>query len=148
MTQAGATNGPLTPTIFAVVELLRDQPARMNLKIHHVDGAYTLRIARLEGAFPWHDHADAEEAWIVLRGRVRFRSAGGDAEAGQGDIAVIPAQLRHSPLALEDDTIVVVVNRRDFPLNYTDSEMSSEHANYVERELAEHAAAVSPDPRS
>ena len=60
--------------------LLEPHPPRTNFNLFWIDGAYTMRVAMVEDAFPWHYHPESDEAWLVLRGHVRIRTEVGDIE--------------------------------------------------------------------
>ena len=59
-----------------------------------------VKLAKLEGAFVWHDHADEDELFWVVSGRLRieFRDAP-DAVLGPGEILVVPRGVEHRPVA-------------------------------------------------
>jgi mannose-6-phosphate isomerase-like protein (cupin superfamily) len=99
---------------FAIEELLAPHPPRTNLNVALVDGRYAMRIARLDGTFPRHHHPNGDEGWFVYRGRMRIDSELGSVELGPGEGALIPRGVRHSPTALTENTLVLVVNVRDF----------------------------------
>lgn len=63
-----------------------------------------VKLAKLEGAFTWHDHAGEDELFLVLTGRLVMQMRSGDAgvierEVLPGEIIVIPAGLEHNPVA-------------------------------------------------
>lgn len=121
--------------LFDIDELLDGIPARSNINVFHVDEKYALRIARVEGRFPEHRHPNGDEGWLVFRGRLRIDSELGSVELGAGQGALVPRGILHSPLCLEDDTIVVVINVRGLEVEPVDSEALA-GAGYVERDLA------------
>ena len=58
-----------------------------------------VRLARLEGEFVWHRHADEDELFLVLEGRLRILLRDGEIELGPGQLAVVPRGVEHKPVA-------------------------------------------------
>ena len=63
-----------------------------------------VKLAKLEGEFVWHAHADEDELFLVIEGQLelRFRS-GEDApehsvQLGPGQMIVVPRGVEHLPL--------------------------------------------------
>lgn len=66
-----------------------------------------IKLARIEGAFDWHAHADEDEAFLVVAGRMRLEFDDGARELGEGDLCVVPRGVRHRPVADEECHIVL-----------------------------------------
>jgi mannose-6-phosphate isomerase-like protein (cupin superfamily) len=60
---------------------------------------HDVMVVKARGAFEWHSHAEADDFFLVLRGRLRIESDAGSVELGPGQLAVIPRGMRHRPVA-------------------------------------------------
>ena len=58
--------------------------------------------------------------WLIWKGRLRIESKDRSVELGPGDFTVIPRGTVHSPLALEDDTVVIIFNRTQLGMDLVD----------------------------
>ena len=68
-----------------------------------------VKVARLEGRFVWHAHADEDEAFLVLRGSLRIEYEDReDAVLGPGDLHVVSAGVRHCPVAEEGCLVALI----------------------------------------
>ncbi len=88
------------------------QPVDLRQALSRLDAPWTpkivaelngqeVRLARLEGAFEWHRHSDADELFLVLSGRLRMELRDGDVELSEGQLFVVPRGVEHRPVALE-----------------------------------------------
>ncbi|MGE0193171.1 MAG: cupin domain-containing protein [Planctomycetota bacterium] len=57
------------------------------------------KIARLEGEFTWHSHAEEDELFLVLEGSLRLRLRDRDVVLGPGQLHVVPRGVEHLPIA-------------------------------------------------
>ena len=67
-----------------------------------------VKLARVEGAFDWHHHDDADELFFVHEGELtlRFRDRD-DVHLSPGQFHVVPAGVEHRPVADEECRIVL-----------------------------------------
>jgi mannose-6-phosphate isomerase-like protein (cupin superfamily) len=72
---------------------------------------YQFKIARLEGDFVWHDHADTDEAFIVLGGHLRIDFRDGAVDLKPGEMFVVPRGIEHKPFAAVETTLLLVEPR-------------------------------------
>jgi len=57
-----------------------------------------IKLAKLEGEFVWHDHANEDELFVVLKGTlVMDYRDGSREEVGPGEILVVPKGVEHLP---------------------------------------------------
>ncbi len=67
-----------------------------------------VKLAKLEGPFVWHDHAEEDELFLVVRGRLRIELRDRPAvELGPGEMVVVPRGVEHRPVALPTADVVL-----------------------------------------
>ncbi len=71
-------------------------------------GDQFVKVAKLQGEFVWHAHEAEDELFLVLKGRLRIRLEDGEVDLGPGDLYVIPAGVRHQPVATEECWITLI----------------------------------------
>jgi mannose-6-phosphate isomerase-like protein (cupin superfamily) len=67
-----------------------------------------VKLAKLKGEFIWHQHANQDELFIVVRGRLRIELREGALDLEEGELAVIPAGVEHRPVAAEEAWVVLI----------------------------------------
>ncbi|CAA9559013.1 MAG: hypothetical protein AVDCRST_MAG49-2384 [uncultured Thermomicrobiales bacterium] len=67
-----------------------------------------IKVAKLRGEFVWHAHADEDELFHVVRGRLVIRFEDGEVTLNPGDVCVVPKGKRHLPVADEECWVVLV----------------------------------------
>jgi mannose-6-phosphate isomerase-like protein (cupin superfamily) len=67
-----------------------------------------VKIAKLQGEFVWHAHADEDELFLVMRGRLVIQLEDGEVTLGPGQCVVVPRGVRHNPMAAEECWVVLV----------------------------------------
>ncbi|EIU5457182.1 TPA: cupin domain-containing protein [Pseudomonas aeruginosa] len=60
---------------------------------------YQFKLVKIEGDFVWHSHADTDETFIVLAGRLRIDFRDGAVDLGPGEMYVVPRGVEHKPFA-------------------------------------------------
>lgn len=72
---------------------------------------YQFKVARLEGEFVWHRHADTDETFIVLEGELRVDFRDGAMTLRAGEIGVVPKGVEHKPFAASEVKIMLIEPR-------------------------------------
>jgi quercetin dioxygenase-like cupin family protein len=67
-----------------------------------------LKVARVQGQLTWHAHEGQDELFLVLNGRLRIQLENDEIVLGEGDVWVVPAGVRHNPVADEECWIALV----------------------------------------
>ncbi|HCF6140622.1 cupin domain-containing protein [Pseudomonas aeruginosa] len=60
---------------------------------------YQFKLVKIEGDFVWHSHADTDETFIVLAGRLRIDFRDGAVHLSPGEMYVVPRGVEHKPFA-------------------------------------------------
>ena len=66
-----------------------------------------VKIAKVKGVFPWHSHADAEEMFLVWRGRFRVEFRDRMVELEPGQFVVVPRGVEHRTAADEEAEVIL-----------------------------------------
>jgi len=81
-----------------------------------------VRLVKVQGVFPWHNHADADEMFLVWKGefRVEFRDRVETLRPGQ--FIVVPRGVEHRTAADDEAEVLIfepseVVNTGDAPVS-------------------------------
>lgn len=66
-----------------------------------------LKLAKLQGTFPWHQHADADEMFLVFRGAMTVEFRDGAVALRAGELCVVPRGVEHRTLAEEEAEVLI-----------------------------------------
>lgn len=69
---------------------------------------HDVMVVKVEGEFVWHHHADTDDFFLVLAGRIVIRMHDGDVELGPGELFVVPVGVEHKPVALEPSELLLI----------------------------------------
>jgi mannose-6-phosphate isomerase-like protein (cupin superfamily) len=67
-----------------------------------------VKLAKVQGEFVWHHHADEDELFIVLQGRLTIELRDGQVTLGPGELVVIPKGVEHRPVAAEEVHLMLI----------------------------------------
>ena len=69
---------------------------------------YHFKLAKIQGEFVWHSHADTDEVFIVLDGQMTIYFRDGEISLQSGELFVIPKGVEHKPFANRECKIMLV----------------------------------------
>jgi mannose-6-phosphate isomerase-like protein (cupin superfamily) len=69
---------------------------------------YEVKLVKVQGDFVWHSHAETDELFLVLRGKLRIDLREGAVELGPGELYVVPRGVEHKPFAAEECEMLLV----------------------------------------
>lgn len=68
-----------------------------------------VKVAKVLGQLVWHNHADEDELFYIVRGNLRMEYEGGRAvELHEGSLHVVPRGVMHNPVAEQECWIVLI----------------------------------------
>ena len=66
-----------------------------------------IKLAKVQGEFVWHNHADEDELFLVMKGRLRIEFRDGATILTEGDMLIVPRGIDHPPVAEEETWIML-----------------------------------------
>ena len=67
-----------------------------------------VKLAKVQGEFVWHQHADEDELFIVMRGELTIELRDGRITLGPGELVVIPKGVEHRPVARDEVHMMLI----------------------------------------
>jgi len=67
-----------------------------------------VKLAKVQGEFVWHHHAEEDELFIVLKGQLTIELRDGQVTLGPGEMVVIPKGVEHRPVAAEEVHLMLI----------------------------------------
>lgn len=75
---------------------------------------HDVMVVKVQGEFPWHVHEETDDFFLVLSGSIRIETEQGDVALGPGELHVVPAGVRHRPVA-EEEAHLLLIEREGTP---------------------------------
>ena len=66
------------------------------------------KLAKIQGEFVWHSHADTDEVFLVISGRMTLHFRDGEVVLSEGELCVVPKGIEHRPVAEEECHLMLV----------------------------------------
>ena len=68
-----------------------------------------VKIAKVKGDFVWHSHAEEDEMFVVLAGRLIIDFRDRTEEIGPGEIIIVPKGVEHRPRTNGEEVRIMLV---------------------------------------
>lgn len=72
---------------------------------------YQFKLVKIEGEFVWHDHADTDEVFLVIEGRMSIEFRDGRVDLAAGEMFVVPRGVEHKPVAKTECKVMLIEPR-------------------------------------
>jgi mannose-6-phosphate isomerase-like protein (cupin superfamily) len=86
---------------------------------------YQFKIVRIEGDFIWHEHAETDEAFIILEGELRIDFRDGSVLLKAGEMYVVPKGVEHKPFAAREVKMLLIEPRGVLNTGETEGERTA-----------------------
>ncbi|RZF24610.1 cupin domain-containing protein [Paraburkholderia sp. UYCP14C] len=92
---------------------------------------YQFKVVKIVGDFVWHQHADTDETFIVLEGRLRIDFRDRSIELAPGEMAVVPKGVEHKPYAASEVKMLLIEPRGVVNTGETVNERTAENDVWI-----------------
>jgi len=70
-----------------------------------------VKVAKVHGAFGWHNHEHEDELFFILKGHLRIEMETGAVELSEGEMFVVAKGVQHNPVA-EQECLIMLIERK------------------------------------
>jgi len=67
-----------------------------------------VKVVKVRGEFVWHKHAEEDELFLILHGRLTMELRDGSLTLEPGEFVVIPRGVEHRPIAEEEVHLLLI----------------------------------------
>lgn len=67
-----------------------------------------IMVVKVQGEFVWHAHADTDDFFFVLKGRLTIRLRDREVVVGPGELFVVPRGIEHQPFPEEETHLLLI----------------------------------------
>ena len=67
-----------------------------------------LKIAKVKGEFVWHNHADEDELFLVIKGSLSIAFKDKTIELQEGELFIVPKGVEHKPFAKDECHLLLI----------------------------------------
>lgn len=105
---------PDTPATLNLAEKLGQFADHWNPRIIGHYNGNEVRLAKVQGDFTWHTHAETDELFLVLSGELGIEFRDGVRRLKPGEMLIVPKGTEHRPFA-EAESHILLLDREGEP---------------------------------
>jgi mannose-6-phosphate isomerase-like protein (cupin superfamily) len=90
-----------------------------------------VKLAKLKGEFVWHDHADEDEMFLVIRGSFDMHFRDRVVRLNEGEFLIVPRGVEHKPVAENEVEIMLFEPRTTLHTGATQSELTVNDQSWI-----------------
>ena len=92
---------------------------------------YQFKLVKIKGDFVWHNHADTDEVFIVVEGKMKIEFENETVELNEGEMYVVPKGVEHKPFAGDECKIMLVEPRGVVNTGNTEGDLTASNDVWV-----------------
>ena len=69
---------------------------------------HDIMVVKVQGEFVWHSHADTDDFFLVIKGRLTIRLRDRDVVLNPGELFIVPRGVEHQPVAAEEVELLLI----------------------------------------
>ncbi len=96
------------PQAINLAEKLTKFSDHWSPKIVSAFNGHDIMVVKVKGEFNWHDHADSDDFFLVLKGSIRIETEQGNVTLNPGELYVVPRGVKHRPVADEEAHLLLI----------------------------------------
>lgn len=90
-----------------------------------------VKIAKVKGEFVWHDHANEDELFMVIKGQLKIQFEDKETLLNQGEICIVPRGVQHKPIAEEECWILLFEPKQIKHTGEVQDELTQENSEWI-----------------
>ncbi len=90
-----------------------------------------VKLAKLQGEFVWHDHADEDELFFVVKGELTIELRDDSVHLKEGDLYIVPKGVEHKPIAHEEVWVLLFEPSEIKHTGKIDHELTKEKFDWI-----------------
>ncbi len=92
---------------------------------------YQFKLVKIKGDFVWHNHADTDETFIVVEGKMKIEFENEAVELNEGEMYVVPKGVEHKPCAETECKIMLIEPRGVVNTGNTEGDLTASNDVWV-----------------
>jgi mannose-6-phosphate isomerase-like protein (cupin superfamily) len=92
---------------------------------------YQFKLVKIKGDFVWHNHADTDETFIVVEGKMKIEFENETVELNEGEMYVVPKGVEHKPCAETECKIMLIEPRGVVNTGNTEGDLTASNDVWV-----------------
>jgi len=92
---------------------------------------YQFKLVKIKGDFVWHNHADTDETFVVVEGKMKIEFENETVELNEGEMYVVPKGVEHKPCAETECKIMLIEPRGVVNTGNTEGDLTASNDVWV-----------------